>query len=51
MIIAKEILVRKSKVLAKSLASRKSLLRLLEDPDSINDELVYNQFKSVNIPL
>lgn len=50
MLILKESVERKGRVLKNNPYMRKNLLRFVEDPDVINDEVVYVQFKTV-LPL
>jgi hypothetical protein len=47
MIILKDYIERKARLLTKSPQTRKSLQRYFEDPDGIDEEGVYNQFKTV----
>jgi hypothetical protein len=47
MLILKESVERKGRVLKNNAYMRKNLLRFVEDPDVINDEVVYIQFKTV----
>lgn len=47
MLTLRELVQRKARVLRNSQQARKSLYRLFEDPDSIDEKLVYSQFKIV----
>lgn len=49
MLNLRDIIERKGRLLAKSPQARKNLLRFFEDPDSLDQDLVYNQFKMVQM--
>lgn len=49
MLNLREIIERKGRLLAKSPQARKTLLRFFEDPDTIDQDLVYSQFKMVHM--
>jgi hypothetical protein len=49
MLNLRDIIERKGRLLAKSPQTRKTLLRFFEDPDSIDENLVYSQFKMVHM--
>ena len=51
MLTLRELIERKARLLAKSPQARKSLQRFFEDPDKIDDELVYSQFKTVMVDI
>lgn len=49
MLNLRDIIERKGRLLAKSPQARKSLQRFFEDPDSLDQDLVYSQFKMVHM--
>ncbi len=51
MLILKETVERKGNKLKQSPYMRKNLLRFVDEPDSIDNEVVYIQFKTVLIAL
>lgn len=50
MLILRDLVERRARVLKNSPQVRKVLLKYLEDPDRMDDELVYTQFKTVLLP-
>lgn len=51
MLILRDLVERKARVLRNNPLIRKPLLKYLEDPDFMDDDVVYNQFKTVSLAL
>jgi hypothetical protein len=49
MLNLRDVIERKARLLAKSPQARKPLQRYFEDPDSVDQDVVYNQFKMVGM--
>ncbi len=49
MLNLREVIERKARILAKSPQAKKTLQRYFEDPDIVDQDIVYNQFKMVSM--